>query len=265
MQTRQPELFVALSITWSFATLTLVLRLLCRRITKNRLWWDDYFAIIAYLLNVGVAGSMIKWTQDGFGLHMKDVPRPDPEILRDARIDLFILEIFYIPSLSFSKLAILAFYWRIFNSVRSAKISIIILAVIAVLWLAVRLVLNILHCIPVHAYWDTTVPGARCPYRDSSFYHGNVSLQYIHLLFDVALLIIPALQVQKLRLNRAKKFGLTALFMFGIFVCAATIAVIVYSTKYDPSTSDEFSWNVASIFIWTIAEVNLAIASSELQ
>lgn len=128
-----------------------------------------------------------------------------------------------------------------------------------------QLILNILHCIPVHAYWDTTVPGARCPYRDPSFYHGNVSLQYIHLLADIALLIIPALQVQKLRLNRAKKFGLTALFMFGIFVCAATIAVIVYSTKYDPSTGDEFSWNVASIFIWTIAEVNLAIASSELQ
>lgn len=96
-----------------------------------------------------------------------------------------------------------------------------------------------------------------------SFYHGNVSLQYIHLLADVALLIIPAIQVQKLRLNRAKKCGLTALFMFGVFVCAATIAVIVYSTKYDPGNSEEFSWSVASIFIWTIAEVNLAIASSE--
>lgn len=92
-----------------------------------------------------------------------------------------------------------------------------------------------------------------------------MSLQYIHLFADVALLIIPALQVQKLRLNRAKKFGLTALFMFGIFVCVATIAVIVYSTKYDPSISEEFSWSVASIFIWTIAEVNLAIASSELR
>lgn len=189
---------------------------------------------------------------------------------------------FYIPSLSFSKLAVLAFYWRIFNSVRSAKISIIILAVIAVLWLAARvstpawlrkipaaewntqLVLNILHCIPVHAYWDTSVPGAKCPYRDQSFYHGNVSLQYIHLLADIALLIIPALQVQKLRLNRAKKFGLTALFMFGIFVCVATIAVIVYSTKYDPTVTDEFNFAVASIFIWTIAEVNLAIASSKL-
>lgn len=105
--------------------------------------------------------------------------------------------------------------------------------------------------------------GARCPYRRLSFYHANVSLQYIHLLADVALLIIPAIQVQKLRLNRAKKCGLTGLFMFGIFVCVATIAVIVYSTKYDPGNSEEFSWNVASIFIWTIAEVNLAIASSE--
>lgn len=69
---------------------------------------------------------------------MRDVHRPDPDILRNARIDLFVLEMFYISSLSFSKLAILAFYWRIFNSVRSAKISIIILAVIAVLWLAAR-------------------------------------------------------------------------------------------------------------------------------
>lgn len=47
-------------------------------------------------------------------------------------------EMFYIPSLSFSKLAVLAFYWRIFNSVRSAKVSIIILTIIAILWLVVR-------------------------------------------------------------------------------------------------------------------------------
>jgi hypothetical protein len=90
-----------------------------------------------------------------------------------------------------------------------------------------------------------------------------VSLQYVHLVADVALLIIPAIQVQKLRLNWAKKCGLTALFMFGVFVCVATIAVIVYSTKYDPSDAAEFSWDIADIFIWTIAEVNLAVASSE--
>lgn len=47
-------------------------------------------------------------------------------------------EMFYIPSLSFSKLAVLAFYWRIFNSVRSAKVSIIILTIIAIMWLVVR-------------------------------------------------------------------------------------------------------------------------------
>jgi hypothetical protein len=51
--------------------------------------------------------------------------------------------------------------------------------------------------------------------------------------------------------------------MFGIFVCVATIAVIIYSTKYDPANSTEFLWDVASVFIWTIVEVNLAIASSE--
>lgn len=75
---------------------------------------------------------------DGFGLHVEDIPRPNEDIVRDTKLDLFILEVFYVSSLSFSKLSVLAFYWRIFNSVRSAQIMILTLAIVAIVWMVAR-------------------------------------------------------------------------------------------------------------------------------
>lgn len=45
-------------------------------------------------------------------------------------------------------------------------------------------------------------------------------------------------------------------------VCGATIAVIVCSQNYDPNNED-VTWEVADTFIWSVVEVQLAIASSE--
>lgn len=223
MQTRETELFAALSITWLFSSVALVLRLISRRVTKNRLWWDDYSAVLAYVsrsfcnfpipnarregthcdfigvdrlttdlerqvFGVAMAGVMIKceslafsrkkkmdiarvddlclapifvlifpgWKRDGFGLHVNDIDRPADEVTRAARLNLFIVEIFYATSLSFSKLAILAFYWRIFNSVRSAQIMIRVLSVMAVMWMTARVsemlfvVFHVVHTFPSH-------------------------------------------------------------------------------------------------------------------
>lgn len=82
--------------------------------------------------------SFLGWKQDGFGIPVEDVDRPADEVIRDAKLDLFILEMFYASSLGFSKFAIIALYWRIFNSVQSAKIMIMVLAVVASAWMVAR-------------------------------------------------------------------------------------------------------------------------------
>lgn len=51
-----------------------------------------------------------------------------------------------------------------------------------------------------------------------------------------------------------------AMFLFGIFVCVASVVVLVYSLQYDTS-SREMPLNVAHIIIWATVEVNLAIVS----
>lgn len=46
---RQINAYACLIITFSAATITLVLRLIARKITKVSLWIDDYLAMLAWL------------------------------------------------------------------------------------------------------------------------------------------------------------------------------------------------------------------------
>ncbi|KAI1022247.1 hypothetical protein LB504_007638 [Fusarium proliferatum] len=48
MRSRQPDLWAAEYITFAAATIFLILRIVSRRITRIRFWWDDYFACASY-------------------------------------------------------------------------------------------------------------------------------------------------------------------------------------------------------------------------
>ncbi|KAI1851323.1 hypothetical protein JX266_003398 [Neoarthrinium moseri] len=257
MESQQPNLFAVVAITMAAATLTLVLRLIARRMTKVPLWWDDYLCILAYFFGVAWSALLLSWVPFGFGLHLKDVGTTAQESLTNSLFFCYLAELFYAFSLAFSKLAILSFYWRMFQ--RSAiKIPIIILAICAVVWLILRTFLAIFHCVPVQAFWDKSIPDATCLIDDSKFFFGSV---LAHLVLDLAILTLPVVQVHRLQLRTAQKVGVTAMFMFGILVCIASVIVLVYSISYDTKSS-EMSWNIAPIMIWATVEVNLAIISA---
>lgn len=117
-------------------------------------------------------------------------------------------------------------------------------------------VLAIFHCVPVQKFWHHSLPGV-CHIDDSKFFFGTV---LAHLFLDIAILALPIVQVQKLQLPPAQRIGIIAMFMFGIFVCVASIVVLVLSLSFDPK-DDEVPWNIALLFSWATAEVNLAIVS----
>lgn len=43
----QPDIYAAISITWIIAFLALLMRIKARGMMKTKLWFDDYFAIVA--------------------------------------------------------------------------------------------------------------------------------------------------------------------------------------------------------------------------
>ncbi|KAH8673330.1 hypothetical protein BX600DRAFT_432961 [Xylariales sp. PMI_506] len=257
MQSKQPDVYAAVGITLGAATVALVLRLIARRTTHVPLWWDDYMCMIAYLFGVAFAGVMLAWTQTGLGLHINDVDMDYSDLLPISLFYCFLVELLYAASLAFSKFAILAFYWRMFST-SPIKMPIIIIAVASLLWLLVRTLVCIFHCLPVQAFWDKSITDATCTVNDSTFFFSTV---LAHLVLDLGILSLPIVQVRRLQLRTAQKIGVIALFMFGILVCAASIVVLVYSKSYDPLSPD-LTWDIAPIMIWASVEVNLAIFSA---
>lgn len=114
----------------------------------------------------------------------------------------------------------------------------------------------IFHCIPVRKFWVPSVEGV-CHIDDSKFFFGTV---LVHLVLDIVILALPVIEVQKLHLPISQRIGIMGMFGFGIFVCIASVVVLVYSIQYD-TASPEMPWNVAPIIIWATVEVNLAIVS----
>ncbi|KAJ4317792.1 hypothetical protein N0V84_007154 [Fusarium piperis] len=254
---KQPDLWAAEFVTFAAATIFLILRLVSRRLTRIRLWWDDYFALMCYTMALGWLVILPIWIQNGLGLHIWDIKHLTKEkALFQTKLLLYIAELMYASALFFAKASILSFYWRMFR-VTNIKLPIQVLFTCAVIWIIIRTFMGIFHCIPVQTFWDSSVKGT-CAIEDSKFFFGTI---LVHVVLDICILILPILQIRKLQLPGLQKLGVMVMFLFGIIICVAAMVIIVASTEYD-NTSDDMTWNLCTIVIWASVEVNLVTVSA---
>lgn len=134
------------------------------------------------------------------------------EATRRSNLYLFNVELMYAFSLFCSKLAILGMYWRLFST-SQIRLPIQILGVMSIIWVIIRTFLTIFHCVPTQAFWDKSIKDARCDIDNAKFFFGTT---LTHLLLDVAILVLPVMQVRQLKLRMGQKVGVIGLFMFGI-------------------------------------------------
>lgn len=66
---------------------------------------------------------------------------------------------------------------------------------------------------PVAAFWDSSIENAKCDIEDSKFFFGTI---LVHVCIDIAILVLPVMQIQKLRLPTLQKLGIVIMFTFGI-------------------------------------------------
>ncbi|KAH9904415.1 hypothetical protein F4778DRAFT_61982 [Xylariomycetidae sp. FL2044] len=253
----QPDLYASASIPLLAATSALVLRLVARRMTKQPLWFDDYFVIFSHLTGVAWIGIVFIWIQKGLGLTLDEIGGNPRTALYDSRFYLYLAELFYAFSLGFAKLSILCFYYRLFR-LSSLKNAIFALMGATILWVLLRTFLAIFHCLPVAAFWDKSIPNAVCPIDDSTFFFWSV---LAHAILDLIIMALPIFQIRNLKLKTSQKIGVSAMFAFGITVCIASIVVLVCSLRFDPQTQ-EMPFDIAPIIIWASVEVELAVVSA---
>ncbi|KAJ6077377.1 uncharacterized protein N7446_000313, partial [Penicillium canescens] len=160
----------------------------------------------------------------------------------------------YNLSLTFTKASILLLYIRIFPLPRFILMSRIALGVISTygLWCVLS---SILNCIPVNAFWDTSIQG-RCIKREFLWFF-NAG---INIVTDLGILVMPIPVLSHLQLSWKRKFGLILIFAAGGFACITSI--IRLKAVAIATNSTDLTRSLAPIATWSYVEMNMGIICS---
>ncbi|XRM45278.1 hypothetical protein ABZX51_008378 [Aspergillus tubingensis] len=256
-ESKRPELYGAYSVTYALALLAFGLRIVSRTlISKAGLWWDDYLICIAMLTATANYATMIDWVNHGVGQHIYLYGLPG---LHHFLLNLFIVEILYTLSICFTKYSILMFYWRIFG-MSNIRYPIYLIAFVVTGWGLGVILTTIFQCLPVHGFWDKTIP-SHCGVNVNNFFIGNA---VPNILTDWALLTLPLPYVWKLQRSASQKLALTGVFIMGGFICIISIVrLVIMLNAYKVPSLDE-TWVFVGPSKWTAVETNIGIVSGVL-
>ncbi|KAM0216530.1 hypothetical protein ACHAQD_007762 [Fusarium lateritium] len=149
----------------------------------------------------------------GLGRPLKDGPShlTEDERLERSYLLIWLSSLTYTIAIAGAKFAILTFYWRLFKYSNS-RIAIQIVAVLCGIWLLIRIFLLTLQCLPTSAYWDIDRRATHCHVNNTIYFF---STGLTHATLDIIILILPVIEVVKMRLPLGQKIAVIALFGFG--------------------------------------------------
>lgn len=234
-------------------TIFVILRFLSRYIARAGLWWDDALVTAALILSWGPCICVIVGEHiNGFGKHLWALPDPSQDTRTFLKI-LYIYALFYYLSVVTIKLAILAFYRRIFPATQLRL----------TLWLGWALVLaygvatifaTIFQCQPIHGFWDKQIP-----FHCDDFDQGYVAAGALNVALDFLIIGLPIPLLWKLRTTTSQKSVLTGIFTCAGFVCIISIVRIVVISHLKIF---DVTWNYVESGIWSAAEPCMGVVAA---
>ncbi|KAL8925179.1 MAG: hypothetical protein Q9208_003684 [Pyrenodesmia sp. 3 TL-2023] len=180
--------------------------------------------------------------------------------LRTLIVDkwMYVAALFYHPTVFLVKLAILLEYLRMLAPSKVVNPALFIGARIIIVVVFVYSVISeaftIFQCSPRAKMWDPLIEGGHCIDNSNA---GQVVTGFVNITTDVAILVLPARTVWKLRIPRRKKFEIILLFATGLLACIANALIIYYSFLLGAKA--DVSYNAAWACLWAFAETTLGI------
>lgn len=146
----------------------------------------------------------------GVGHHLEAVLMFHPHQIVLWAKSIYALEMIYLPAVALPKLSILSLYFRIFPNKVFRSMTLVIVAIVLLNWLAF-LFASTFQCSPVAYQWDKSIEGGSC--FDILLFYRMVNVP--NIVTDIAMLILPMPVVWKLHASRPRKVGLTICFLAG--------------------------------------------------
>lgn len=142
----------------------------------------------------------------GIGRHVA-VFEFDPSVtVRFVKLELAFIYT-YVFAVTIPKLAILGLYLRIFPQ-KPYRLACYVISGILVASLMANIIMVSVLCIPLKAYWDPHIQGARCISRDALFRYSTLP----NIITDICMLILPFPVIWRISISTRDKLGLTLTF-----------------------------------------------------
>ena len=81
-----------------------------------------------------------------------------------------------------------------------------------VIWIILRTFILTFGCVPVQSLWDYTITDKVCNLDSGKFFLGTITT---HFIMDLAILVLPIIEVARLTLPKGQKLAISALFLLG--------------------------------------------------
>ncbi|KAL7624946.1 hypothetical protein AAE478_004160 [Parahypoxylon ruwenzoriense] len=237
-----------IAATTTILVITTVLfasRLYARSLTTAPRGWDDHLLIPAYILLLGLIGSLYaEVIQAGLGRHAVAVVMEDPNKIKKYLLLLYILDWFYVPSNMLSRISVVVLYLRIFTH-KWARIACYAVMGFLIANCISTIIAAQLECVPLSFTWDKSIPEGKC--FDQLLWY-QIS-NFPNIIGDVLIMILPIRTVWGLKASFARKTGIATVCLTGsIGMIASCVRTSVFYINgdvilNDPTFADEaFSW-----------------------
>ncbi|CAD6593677.1 MAG: hypothetical protein ASARMPRED_007807 [Alectoria sarmentosa] len=144
----------------ALASTFVVLRLTSRHLARAGFWWDDVLMVIALLLaTVPCICNIVAVKHVGFGKHIFVFGKQGAAEAATGYFHvLYFFQLFFTLATGATKLAVLAFYRRIFP-IAELKLILIIMTTVVVMYTTAVSTLIIFQCHPIRKFWEFEQPG----------------------------------------------------------------------------------------------------------
>ncbi|KAJ6122458.1 Major facilitator superfamily domain general substrate transporter [Penicillium capsulatum] len=262
---RSATLGVSISL-FVTASIFVALRFVSRVFVVRRVALHDWLMLVAWLLDFGFSFALFYATQNGLGLHSRDVLPENEDAFNRA---IYAFTVLYNPALMAVKTSILVFYLTLTRNQKVARwANYVTLAVVNAAGLALTL-LNVFQCRPIAAVFLSTVPAYATCIDIVTLY---LSSSPVNIITDLAILFLPMPILTQMRLPYKQKVILVITFSFGFFVAVVDVIRIAFlqqaaisrrvafkTVHIQNATGPDFSWYASLSFMWSVVEVNVSV------
>ncbi|RFU79456.1 integral membrane [Trichoderma arundinaceum] len=244
---------IAICIVLSVFSIVIVGARLYIRFTARGLASDDWMAALSVAFALIYSILCIVQTKYGLGLPIKD--RPTANLIPYTRVNFAGRPIYQI-GISFFKIALLISYLRLLKGTDQRTYRMVVFATIALVFLGhLGCALSLIFaCSPVDKSWNPLKDGT-CLAPGPSF----TAYAVVTIVSDIVVAILPLPVLLKLNVRTAKKVGLIAIFLLGLFT---TICSILRYTQINRISSGD--GNSTMLVLWGTIEFNVGNMVSSL-